>query len=181
MQNLPIKLEGLDGAAFLFLLSLSLTVPVSGAEYNGTLNFRSGRTGFDGILELVESGVVDGSKLSHSSLSEGKKKAVVLLFVGVWGHSFPEGGEASFEVKDDLDSQRSVNSLMVLDPGEIFVIDERLDDDWPKGGKAVNKLSKYIVFHQIYAYIFWSMNFRKLNNIYFDKGLKIINMELTRS
>ena len=142
MQNLPIKLEGLDGAAFLFLLSLSLTVPGSGAEYNGTLNFRSGMTGFDGILELVESGVVDGSKLSHSSLSEGKKKAVVfLLFVGVWGQSFPDGGEASFEVKDDLDSQRSVNSLMVLDPGEILVIDERLDDDWPKGGKAVNRLN----------------------------------------
>ena len=142
MQNLPIKLEGLDGAAFLFLLSLSLTVPVSGAEYSGTLNFRSGKTGLDGILELVESGVVDGSKLSHSSLSEGKKKAVVfLLFVGVWGQSFPDGGEASFEVKDDLDSQRSVNSLMVLDPGEILVIDERLDDDWPKGGKAVNRLN----------------------------------------
>ena len=103
--------------------------------------------------------MVDGSKLSHSSLSDSRKIDAALLdvicpravaggdgpragLVGVWAQSFPpEGGEASLEVKDDLDSQRSVSSLIVLDPGEIFVMDERLDEDCPcdpKGGKAEN-------------------------------------------
>ena len=71
--------------------------------------------------------------------------------VGVWAQSFPpEGGEASLEVKDDLDSQRSVSSLIVLVPGDTFVMEERLDEDWPcdpKGGKAEN-LKKIVKFQK---------------------------------
>ena len=49
------------------------------------------------------------------------------------------GEEVSLEppIRDDLDSQRSVNSLIVFDPGDILVMEERLDEGcWPNGGKA---------------------------------------------
>lgn len=144
-----IKDEGLDGAAFLFLLSLSLTVPGSGAEYKGTLNFLSGITGVEAlgvglITEFASEGSVDGSKLSHSTLSDGKKNAALLEAdmeedVGVCAADEEDcgqslftdvGGEVSLEppIKDDLDSQRSVSSLIVFDPGDILVMEERLEE-----------------------------------------------------
>ena len=144
-----IKDEGLDGAAFLFLLSLSLTVPGSGAEYKGTLNFLSGITGVEAlgvglITELASEGSVEGSKLSHSTLSDGKKNAALLAAateedVGVCAADEEDcgqslltdvGGDVSLEppIKDDLDSQRSVSSLIVFDPGDILVMEERLEE-----------------------------------------------------
>ena len=87
-----IKLEGRDGTAFLFLLSRSLTVPESGAippEYKaGTLNFLSGITGtvpvgveWFSITELLlgGSGVVDGSKIFHYSLSDYEKHCTCIF------------------------------------------------------------------------------------------------------